>query len=88
MSNTHRRKGNRVVASEPTKIVVFVYGQRIDGFILDESEKGLGILLPANSGLTPQQSIRVLIGRERQVAKVIRVEPIDQGDRVGIKVSA
>ena len=87
MSNTYRRKGNRVVAAEPIRISVFVYGKRIEGFILDKCDGGLGILVPLNSGLKEQQVIRVVIGLERKMAKVARVEATKNGDRVGIKLS-
>ena len=88
MAQVRRRQGNRFPTKVSTPIVVFVLGKRIEGEVVDRSDKGLGVLLPANCGLEAQKSVRVLFEKRQQMAKVARVEPSENGDRVGLKLLA
>lgn len=63
-----------------------VLGQRIEGYVLDESETGLGVALPPNCGLTVKQSVRLVYKRQQLMGKVARVEDSEEFDRVGIKL--
>ena len=86
MAQVRRRKGNRQPVRVPTPIVVFVYEKRIEGNVVDTSPNGVGVLLPANTGLSEQQAVKILYQRQRKSAKVVRVEPTEEGDRVGLKI--
>ena len=86
MTRIRRRKGNRFEAVS-TPIVVYAAEKRIEGILLDKSDSGVGILLPTASGLSEQQTVSVLVNRERKMAKVIRVEATDDGDQIGLRLN-
>ena len=85
MAQIRRRKGNRQEVRIPTPIVVFVLNDRLEGSVVDSSTRGLGALFPSDCGLTLNQSVRILYKHRRQMAKVVRVESTDDGDRVGLR---
>lgn len=86
MPQIHRRKGKRNSVESSTPIVVFVYGLRIEGCVCDTSSSGLGVLLPANTGLEERQQVRVLYEGRRQMAVVVSVRAEPDGERVGLKL--
>ena len=87
MTRIRRRKGNRLSPAPETPIVVFAAEKRIEGHLIDSSESGVGVLLPSNSGISEQQSVRLLLQRERKLAKVIRVKKTEEGDQIVLKLN-
>ena len=83
-----RRKGTRQPVRHNLPISVIAASGRLEGKVLDKSQSGFKILLPADSGLKEKQSVRIVVERQRKVANVVRVESTDDGDLVGLSVKA
>ena len=84
MARIRNRKGNRQPCVADKTIAVMTPNGRIEGEVVDASETGLGLLLPAGSGVKSKQKIRVVYRRQMQMARVVRVEESPEGDRLGI----
>ncbi len=88
MGRIRNRKGKRQPVVAEKDIVLMVYDGRINGVVMDASERGLGVLLPEDSGIEEGQKIRILYRRQMQRGKVVRVQPGENGQiLVGIKLN-
>ena len=87
MGRIRRRKGNRIPVAIETPIVICIYGGRIEGHVIDESDSGVGAIFPGGSGLKVGQIVRILLNRDRRMGKVGRIELRDGKDFVGIKLT-
>ena len=88
MGRIRNRKGKRQPVVAEKDIVLMVYDGRINGVVMDASERGLGVLLPEDSGIKEGQKIRILYRRQMQRGKVVRVQPGENGQiLVGIKLN-
>ena len=84
MAKPNRRRGARFPLTVDEQIALYVGNRRIEGRLLEESERGLGIVLPHDCGLREQQKVQIMFRRTRRDAKVAYVTCIEDGDRVGL----
>ena len=86
MGRVRRRRGNRRPVVVDKKVTLLVYGGRIDGEILDATQNGLGVLLPADCQLEAGQKVRILYRRQIKLATIARIVPREDGILAGIKL--
>ena len=88
MAKINRRRGARIPVVADSQIALYVGNRRIEGRLIDESDQGLGIVLPHDCGLRERQKVQIMFRRARRDAKVAYVRPTEDGDRVGLAVDA
>ena len=88
MAKPNRRRDARIPVTVDEQIALYVGNRRIEGRLFEESDRGLGIVLPHDCGLRERQTVQVMFRRTRRDAKVAYVTRIEDGDRVGLTLEA
>ena len=74
------------MATKVKTIGLYTASRRVEATLLTESERGFGVLMPAEPALKPRQTVYVIRRKNVTTTKVAYVEPHEQGQRVGLTV--
>jgi hypothetical protein len=84
MARLNRRRGARFRAIVHGQTAVYVGQRRIEGRLIEESDRGLSIVLPHACGLRQRQPVQIMLRRTRRDAIVAYVASSPERDRVGL----
>ena len=86
MAKISKRRGNRFSTSGDDQIAIYFRGTRIEGRVIDQTERGLGIICPSDCGLNERQNVQYIYRRCRGHATVANTSCVDEGLRIGLKL--